>query len=183
MGKIAEQIAANPPNDWTPRPYLLCAAPIPLPMHGLAPRVVLGSRWWDKERQAAYRSTNFHCIACCIARGTKWCEWLEGHEVYDVDYLLGRMVYLETVPLCYRCHSFVHPGFLRIKLEEGIVSREEFETILNHGYEVIARAGAKREREQCHQFVEWSAWRLVVAGKEYAPLYQSFEQYKKEFGQ
>lgn len=36
------------------RPELLLHNNIPKPMHGVAPRVVLGQKWWDRERRECY---------------------------------------------------------------------------------------------------------------------------------
>ena len=98
-------------------PQLLLAPNVPKPLHGLAPRVILGQAWWDKTRRAAYKQTNYHCLACGVhkTRAT-YHAWLEGHEVYSVNYELGRAKYVRSVALCQFCHNSIHDGLLKALL-------------------------------------------------------------------
>jgi hypothetical protein len=168
-------------RKWTPRPQVLCAQPLPLPVHGLAPRVVLGDKWWDAVRFAAYQSTNYHCVACYALRGSANCRLLHGHEVYEVDNLLGRVTYLETVPLCPWCHGFCHQGYLTVQRDEGVISRDEWEAVIKHGHAVLKKAGLEPYTDNRVSDVPWQDWRMVVDGKEYPPLHASLEQYRKHY--
>lgn len=168
---------------WRRRPEILLCPNIPKPMHGLAPRVVLGGSWWDKTRKEAYDSTNRRCIACGVHKyRAKARKWLEGHELYHTDYRLGRLTYLETVPLCHFCHNYIHDGRLQMLLEKGLVHHQKYAAIIQHGNRVLAEANLckltrkQREEELLHKAVagelaEWSDWRLVLFGSEYPPLY------------
>src|SRR5271165_1557046 len=84
------------PQAWKLRPEVLLCDNIPKPLYGVNPRSILGSKWWDETRQAAYRSTEFHCIACGTPKHLTARGWLEGHEIYEVSYDKGRAKYLET---------------------------------------------------------------------------------------
>lgn len=167
-------LAANVPM-WHLRPEVLLLPNIPKPLHGVAPRVVLGKEWWDQERAKAYASTNYHCIACGVHKTeAQEHKWLEGHEVYSVDHDRKIMTYLETVPLCHYCHSFIHNGRLQTMLDSGEITQQKFDAVMRHGEVVLRRAGLKRKKE-------WADWRLVVNGKEYPPLYKSFEEWEAAF--
>lgn len=165
------------------RPEVLLLPQIPKPMHGLAPRVILGSKWWDETRYAAYKSTDYHCIACGIhkteARGPKW---LEGHEVYRTDYVHGRLVYLETVPLCHYCHNYIHNGRLQALLDKHSITQQRFTAIMQHGEKVLSRAGLQRPQPYEGPMAEWSKWRLVIGRLMYKPKFKSFEDWKRHFG-
>ena len=178
-------------REWKRRPEVLLCPNIPKPMHGLAPRVVLGQKWWDKTRQAAYTSTLYHCIACGVykhdARGHKW---LEGHEWYDIDYAKGRMVYVETIPLCNYCHSYIHDGRLLALLKSREITAQRYAAVIQHGDRVLAAAGLQRmthaERDEAikqlilaGKIADWGRWRLVVDGKKYKPLYKSYEEWEQ----
>ncbi len=165
------------PPAWTPRPKILLDPPVPVPLSGTAPRVVLGQKWWDKERRAAFVSTGFRCIVC-----EEFHLGLEGHERYEIDWLLGRATYLETVPLCSFCHAFIHPGFLQSRVQRFEITRQEMEDILERGREILRKAGLERPDDAVHKSyssVAWSDWRLVVAGKEYEPIYASLAEFRE----
>lgn len=188
-----KRLGRRRPKTWRPEPEVLLCPNVPQPMHGVAPRVVLGRRWWDQTRRAAYASTSYHCLACEVhksaARGPRW---LEGHELYDIDYGRGRMVYRRTVPLCSYCHNFIHDGRLSALAEKGQIPRSKLVAVLQHGNRVLREAGLTRptheERERLITnmyleglIAEWKDWRLVLRGKEYPPKFKSPEQLRRAF--
>jgi len=169
--------------EWELQPEILQSLQIPKPMHGLAPRVVLGTSWWNKTRKAAYASTDYHCAACGVAKHlAKSRQWLEGHELYKIDYRKGQMVYVETVPLCTYCHHFVHPGRLQWLLETGRIHQSKYVGIITHGNRVLNQAGLKRLPDYTGPCAAWEKWRLVVNGKRYKPVYKSLEHWIAAFG-
>lgn len=166
------------PPPFKPRPELLLQNNTVKPLHEVTPRGVLGQGWWDRTRKAAYRSTCYRCAACgCTPDGP-----LEGHEVYEVDYLLGRQYYLETVPLCNPCHCFIHDGRLKALLDKGQVTREFYDKVMTHGTDVLQAAGLLRDRQAPDGPVaRWEDWRLVVDGVEYPPKYRTAEEWQRAF--
>lgn len=90
--RVKLALSSEPKVAWARRPEVLLSLQIPKPMHQLAPRTILGQRWWDETRQAAYASTAQHCLACGVHRvAAAYHPWLEGHELYEIDYRAGRM--------------------------------------------------------------------------------------------
>jgi len=164
------------------KPQLLLANNIPRPMHGLAPRVVMGRSWWDKTRKEAYKKTDYHCQACGVHKSKAlFHKWLEGHETYDIDYQVGRMVYLETVALCHACHNFIHDGRLHFLMSSGRFPHDKFRKILDHGTTLLRMHGLQRptykERDQTiqrlvalRQVAPWDQWRMVFQETLYPPL-------------
>ena len=157
-------------------PLLLAGPNIPLPLHGVAPRVVLGQKWWDRERRAAYRATGFHCLACGVHKSeAKFHRWLEGHEVYRIVYLSGVMTYERTVPLCHACHSYVHDGRLEYLKKSRMITFTKYAAVIQHGEAVLAAAGhsrlprVERDREMTELLMSGrvapsKSWRLVIPG-------------------
>lgn len=142
---------------------------IPKPLHGVNPRTVLGSKWWDETRRAAYRSTEQHCITCGVHKYSAPRCLLDGHELYETDYLAGRLYYIETVPLCKTCHSYIHSGRLLMLFEEGKITKEEYDVTIAYGELVLKQARITIPPPSNEEFADWEDWRLVVNGKEYPP--------------
>jgi hypothetical protein len=196
---LAERIRAarvdEPKVEWVRRPEVLLCQNIPKPLHEVAPRSVLGSKWWDETRQAAYASTDYHCVACGIHKlSAAYHQWLEGHELYEIDYAAGKMIYLETVALCNSCHNFVHDGRLRALLDSKKINLIRYTAILRHGEQVLKEAGLSRlaynERDNSlwlNGVAAWKDWRLiidvVVDGKQVRrsvpPKYKTPEEWKR----
>ena len=151
----------------------------------------MGTNWWNKTRKLAYKSTNFHCIACGVHKEeAKYHQWLEGHEVYETDYERGTLTFLYVAPLCHFCHNFIHDGRLENLLEQGKVHHHKYAAILKHGSEVLANAKlvkpSRVERERRFALMEargviapWLSWRLIFNDKEYSPKFKSLEEWKQ----
>lgn len=156
---------------WEQRPNILLSPRIPEPLHGVNPRTILGSAWWNETRRTAYKSTLYHCITCGVAKQSirKGPKWLEGHELYTIDYLLGRMEYVETVPVCHYCHGYIHSGRLNALFDEGQITHATYAAIIQHGDRVLRKVGLPMYLPYDGPMADWDAWRLVVNGKEYWP--------------
>lgn len=170
------------PNRWNRKPELLLLPNIPQPLHGVNPRTVLGSSWWDKERTTAYKSTNYHCEACGTHKhkvsGSR--QVLEGHEIYDTNYQEGTLVYIRTTPLCPWCHKFIHDGRLQWLLSTNQICHSHYRSIISHGTRVLHKSGLKRptwndrnnwilSQMEEGKIASWDKWRLVINGIEYFP--------------
>lgn len=172
--KVLRSIQAQRVDCFQRRPEVLLHGNIPSPLHGVAPRVLLGSKWWDKTRREAYKSTYYHCVACGVYKlNAQFRRWLEGHELYDIDYLLGRSYYLETVPLCHCCHNYIHSGRLSALLEAGKITHQKYAAIIQHGDNILRQAGLVKPLPYAGPFADWKDWRLVLLGKEYPPIYSN----------
>ena len=173
---IARALTKYPLAQWTCRPEVLLQNNTVKPLHKVVPRTILGRAWWDATRNAAYASTNYCCVACGVPKQlAKWHRWLEGHEVYDIDYPAGRMTYVETVALCHSCHNFIHDGRLKAILDKGEITQEKYDAIMAHGRLVLKEAGLAKPPPYVGPMAQWEDWRLVLDGKEYPPVFADYE--------
>ncbi len=178
---------------WKPDPKILLCDNIPMPMHGVAPRTILGDKWWNQTRKRSYKSTGFCCAACGVHKlSARYRQWLEGHEIYEVDYKKGTMTYLRTVPLCHLCHNYIHDGRLRALLAKQKITHAKYKAIIQHGDQVLSMANLKRkpyeDREMdasskilSNESASWSQWRLIVNGKQFPPKFKSEYALRKAF--
>jgi hypothetical protein len=125
------------------KPELLSQPTLPKQLHGVNPRTIKGRYWWDKVRQEAYESTNYHCVACGVHKMfAKKHQWLEAHENLTVDYETGLCEVKTIEPLCHYCHNFIHCG--RLYMIEGTEkSTREVIDILEHGFRVLKENNLK----------------------------------------
>ena len=157
-------------------PGILLHPNIPKPLHTVNPRTILGSAWWNIQRQTAYEEHDYHCHACGIHKTeARYKQWLEGHEFYTVDYAVGKVDFVKVVALCNACHNYIHSGRLQALLNKGLINQQRFNEIIKHGELVLRLGGYKHFRPDYPSIVvEWSDWHMIINGKKY---YSPFEDY------
>lgn len=180
MSKLSK--ALKPKAPWKRRPEVLLHAQIPQPMHEVAPRTILGAKWWNKVRKEAYRSTSWHCIACGIYKTDTKRRQLEAHEVYRIDYAKGLMVFVEVVPLCNFCHSYIHQGRLQAMMEKGQIPQATYVAVIQHGDKVLREAGLSKPPLYNGKIAAWGKWRLVINGKKYPPKHKTYDLWLRSIG-
>lgn len=165
------------------RPEILSHPTIPKPLHGLNPRTILGKAWWDIERKKAYAASNYHCMACGVAKqNALYHPWLEAHELYKIDYVKGTSEMTEIVALCHACHNFIHTGRLLMLVQSYKISPEKAKKIVEHGMNVLSKADKNKLYPKVDltsiEIQEWSKWRLIIDGKAYKPLFKNQEEWE-----
>jgi hypothetical protein len=172
MTSLAEQLAKHNVETFKARPELLFHSQIPKPLHGCAPRVIKGDEWWEEQKRLAESRSRFRCQACGVSKNmAEVHQWLEAHEVYDIDWERGRMTLREVVALCHLCHSCIHLGRLEMLLEEGKVTPEHVVRVCAHGDKVVNKAikAGHHAPVQPRKVASWHRWRMLVDGKAYGP--------------
>ena len=172
------------------QPSILQCPNVPKPMHGLAPREIMGRQWWDLKRKQVYASTNCHCKACGAAGR------MEAHEFWKINYNIGECIITEIVPLCYECHNFIHSGRL-LKVAGTQIPVQKCVEILERGFKILAEndldcfeaalmaakeLGAKTYKVKPYPLpdkeLRWKDWYLVWNGKIYRSRFNDFEQWQ-----
>ena len=180
--KINSSAYQEAPPGFQPMPHILLHPQIPKPMHGLAPRTILGQAWWDNERQAAYAKYNQHCWACGVHRDNALpTHWLEAHEMYDINYESGTMQYVFACALCTLCHKYIHFGKLTEDCKIGKVTPELLLTVKKHGRSLLSYAEVLGKAIKPRTIAPWSSWRLILDGREYPGLWPSYEAWKAHY--
>lgn len=136
------------------RPEILQHSNIPKPLHGMAPREILGKAWWDKTRKAVYAKQDFKCIACGVHKmDAKYHNHIEAHEYYDMDYAKGCMEIKEIVGLCHSCHAYIHSGRTNMMMQSGKIGQQRALGIMRHGFKVLKKAGLEPWHGHCQTYL------------------------------
>jgi len=164
-------------------PKLLLHPNIPKPLHGIAPRVIMGGNWWDIERKKAYSNANYCCEACGIHKqDAKLHKWLEAHEIYKYDYSAGVAKFVRLTALCHYCHNFIHNGRLEMLLREEKITMALYDDIMNHGINILKKANLLNEwfdRHDVTTLASWHTWKMLFNGKLYGPSTNSFAEWEQ----
>jgi len=174
----------EPPQEVFPDPAILLHPQIPKPLHLLNPRTILGRVWWDEQRKIAYAKHNYCCHACGTHKlQAEYHQWLEGHEIYSIDYATGKVEFIRLVALCPACHNFIHSGRMQMLVAEGKMSEKDYKAIIDRGKSLLKAAGIKdtRERELTVDECAWEDWHLVLYGNNYGQRFQSFSEWQNYF--
>lgn len=208
--KIIEFQTPEALPEFRPDPRILTQPNIPKPLHGVNPRTILGEGWWEIQKGIAKQRTGNRCEACGSGPGgLRGKPWLECHEAYDFDYKNGRVSFLHVSPLCHYCHNFIHSG--RLTMIAGKEKTwDEVRAILEHGFQTISAwnkarpAGTKclqafpsakelsydakartfgvRASKLPETSTPWADWRLVIDGKEFPPIFKTFQEWRAHWG-
>lgn len=175
------------------KPEILTHPNIPKPLHGLNPRSIKGKQWWDMNRQAVYKSTDYHCIACGVHKSkAKGHQWLECHEYWNIMYEIGVCEVIALIPLCNYCHCFIHSGRLYATAGGETPMSVALEK-LKHGFEILiqnklpAFYGTVQVARELGLAIDidtweppeapeigWSDWVLMFEGKEYRSKFEDY---------
>ena len=100
------------PKDGEDLRPLIAMPNLPKPLHGMAPRTLLGKPAWDEMRKSCYEAAGMKCEVCGaeVGKDIKKIQ-LHAHEVYNIDYKKGTSTFVRCVALCARCHlGGIHTG-------------------------------------------------------------------------
>ena len=106
---------------------VLLDLPIPPALWGINPRKLLGKAWWDNMRKMVYKRNGGFCLACNAGE-----IQLEAHERYDYDLAHRISKFKEIIPLCHKCHQFIH--------WRSIENRNHQRSILMRGMNILKDA-------------------------------------------
>lgn len=168
------------------RKELLLHPNIPKPLHSVAPRSIKGQKWWNETRKKAYASQDYHCHACGIHQSkARYHQWLEAHEIYDINYQTGEVKLAEIVALCHACHNFIHDGRMQEMAKKGEYDLRKYIAILKRGHAIIGFdwkkpfVGTEPLNLDANSLVaEWNEWHLILDGEKHFSPFADIEAWK-----
>lgn len=112
----------------------ILAQPIlPYSLHGVNPRTIMGNAAWNKMKIAKRSEANHHCQICDRYVPHVKGDWLECHEVYEIDEENLEFRLIDIVAICNTCHGYVHLGLTGLLYSQGKITEERYWEIIEHG--------------------------------------------------
>lgn len=132
---------------------------LPLSLHGINPRSIMGDYQWKKVKAKYRDKANHHCMICDRYVPHVRGDWLECHEHYTVipktitikngekvdvlEYQLDRFL-----SICHECHMYIHQGFLAIQVDEGTVTEDYFKVVIEKGDKLLQEHDMKKVHQR-----------------------------------
>ena len=139
---------------------------LPFSLHGINPRTIMGEAEWNKVKHQVQKASYHECQCCGRYIRHVPGDWIETHEMYNIDIEKHEFQLLGFVGLCNECHSYIHQGRLRLLLLGGQISKQEYLRIIEHGNELLKRFGLTKKDLPPWE-IENSDWYLLYNGKKY----------------
>lgn len=126
---------------------LLAMPNVPRPLHGMAPRTILGSEKWNEMRLNAYLRAGYRCEICGkVFQKNESCRLPDHsvHELFSYDYENGIGKFIRCVSLCQDCHDFIHSGRMLTLYKErnAFYPRERVLKIIEDRFKMISEYNA-----------------------------------------
>lgn len=157
---------------------------IPKPLHGLAPRTIMGDYEWGKIRKQCYEDAGDVCEICGQKLGSKRGEPMmhAAHELYHYDYAERKATFDRPICICPICHNFIHSGraITCYRNHEPLWTKEYMLTIAEAGFKVISEWNKKHPNSEPIRVYEVVLNWLEEPELE-EPLTKLIEQYGIEF--
>lgn len=185
------------------QPQLLLHPNIPKPLHGVAPRIIKGNEWWNLQRKIAYLKNDYNCWACGVNKeNAKYHKWLEAHEIYHINYLIGEVKFIGICALCHCCHNFIHSGKLLHMFNKKQIDLEKISYILEYGFNILINNKMKinpfalmvalkvnkmlfkkfKGYDVCNYglcLAKWNDWYMLIDNKKYKGNFKTFDEWKE----
>ena len=139
---------------------------LPKSIHGISPRKIMGDSEWNKIKKEKQKIADHHCMCCEEYVPHIPGNYLECHEIYNINTEKKEFELQDIVCICKRCHEFIHLGRLQMLLKEGRISQEYYNDICNRGENLLKSNGLKRNNLPLNE-INNPDWVLVYKNKKY----------------
>lgn len=113
---------------------------VPAPLHGCAPRTLLGNSTWDHMRKYCYYNANYKSqISGEDLDGTTNDKRCNAHELYSYDYAHGKAYFERAVCISPLEHNFIHSGRMLTMYKRGnpLMSKNYLLKVVENGFKTI----------------------------------------------
>lgn len=126
-----------PKEDGAP---ILTMPNVPSPLHGCAPRTLLGKTTWDHMRKYCYYNANYKSqVSGEDLDGSSNDKRCNAHELYSYDYVHGKAYFERAVCISPIEHNFIHSGRMLTMYKKGnpLMSKEYLLRVVENGFREI----------------------------------------------
>ena len=145
---------------------ILTQSILPLSIHGVNPRTIMGDCKWNKIKKEKQKIADHHCMCCGEYVEHVPGNYLECHELYDVDLEKREFIFKDVVCICKKCHQFIHFARTWKLVEKGELTLEYYNEIMERGKNLLTINGLKRENLPAKE-IHNPEWVLVYENKRY----------------
>lgn len=126
-----------PKEDGAP---IIAMPNIPTPIHGLAPRTVLGSGVWNHMRKRCYYMADYKSQISGIELDKSDSQRVpNAHELYSYNYITGEALFVRAVCISPLEHNFIHSGRMLTMYKKGnpLMPKQYVLKCLENGFKII----------------------------------------------
>lgn len=113
---------------------------VPAPLHGCAPRTILGSSTWTHMRKKCYFDADYKSqITGKPLDGQDSDAKCQAHELYSYDYTAGTAYFERAVCISPMEHNFIHSGRMLTMYKKGnpLMPKNYLLKVVENGFKII----------------------------------------------
>lgn len=145
---------------------ILTQSILPFSIYGVNPRKIMGEYRWKQIKKEKQELADHHCMCCGEYVEHVPGDYLECHELYDIDLKKREFRLKDIVCICKKCHQFIHSGRTERLVGEGEITQEYFNEIMDRGNNLLSINGLEKDNLPFRE-ISNPKWVLVYENKRY----------------
>ena len=137
-----------PKEDGAP---IIAMPNVPTPLHGCAPRTLLGQSTWEHLRKRCYFDANYKSqISGEDLDGSIPSKRCNAHELYSYDYTKGTAYFERAVCISPLEHNFIHSGRMLTMYKKGnpLMPKSYLLKAVENGFSIISKWNKAHPKER-----------------------------------